>query len=133
MQLLLHQPGDTPVILLIQEGVTQCDPFSMVLYGITLFPLVEELRDAYSTLLSPLYADDAVFDGLARRSVVQLRLLLDQGPDRVYISEPAKLIFIANNPEEKEAAKREFEQAGLHLNYVDGSRYLGFFWGIDRI
>ena len=52
-QLLLCQPGDAPVILLIREGFTQVNPLLMVLYGITLFPLVEEFRDADPTLLSP--------------------------------------------------------------------------------
>ena len=42
-QLLLRQPGDLPVTILSREGVTQGDPLSMVLYGITLAPLTEEL------------------------------------------------------------------------------------------
>ena len=67
-QLLLSQPGDPPVTLLSKEGVTQVDPISMVLYGITLVPLTEELRAADPGLLSPFYVDDAEFDGSARRS-----------------------------------------------------------------
>ena len=35
VQLLLRQPGELPVSILRREGVTQGDPFSMVLYGIT--------------------------------------------------------------------------------------------------
>ena len=73
----------------------------VVIYGITLVPLAEYLRDADPTLLSPLYADDAAFDGSARRSATQLRLLMDRGADRVYFPEPAKSIFILDNPEEK--------------------------------
>ena len=42
-QLLLHQPGESPVTILSRERVTQGDPLSMVLYGITLAPLAEEL------------------------------------------------------------------------------------------
>ena len=57
-------------------------------------------------LLSPLYADDAAFDGSSRRSAVQLRLLMDQEPDRGYFPELAKSLFISENQEEKEAAKR---------------------------
>ena len=71
----------------------------MVLYGITLVPLEEELQYADPTLISPLYVDDAEFDGLARRSAAQLRLLMDQGADRGYFPEPAKSLFIAENPE----------------------------------
>ena len=57
-QLLLRQPGEPPVTILIREEVTHGDPLSMVLYGITLVPLAEELRAADSGLLSPFYADD---------------------------------------------------------------------------
>ena len=62
-QLLLRQPGEPPVTILSREGVTQGDPISMVLYGITLVPLSEELRSADPGVLSLFYADDAVFDG----------------------------------------------------------------------
>ena len=67
-QIFFRQPGDTPVILLIRERVTQGDPPLMVLYGITLVHLEEDLRDADPTLLSPFYAYDAAFDGSSRRS-----------------------------------------------------------------
>ena len=52
-QLLLRQPGEFPVTILSIEGVTQGDPLSIVLYGITLTPLAEELRSADSGLLAP--------------------------------------------------------------------------------
>ena len=64
-QLLLRQPGELPVTILVIEGVTQGDPLSMVLYGIILVPLAEELRAADPGLLYPFYADGAAFDGLA--------------------------------------------------------------------
>ena len=51
-QLLLRQPGEPPVTILSREGVTQVDPLSMVMYGITLVPLTEELRAAGPGLLS---------------------------------------------------------------------------------
>ena len=35
--------GELPVTILSRQGVTQGDPLSMVLYGITLAPLAEEL------------------------------------------------------------------------------------------
>ena len=64
-QLLLCQPEDPPVTILSQEGVTQGDPLSMVLYGINLVLLTKGLRAADLGLLSPFYADDAAFDGSA--------------------------------------------------------------------
>ena len=106
MQFLLRQPGDAQVILLSREGVTQGDPLSVVLYGITLAPLVEELRYTDPTLLSPFYAKYAAFDRSERQSVAQLKLLMDRGPDGGFFPEPARFLFIADNPEEKEASKR---------------------------
>ena len=128
-QLLPHQSGYAPVILMSQEGVTQGDPLSMVLYGITLVPIVEELRDSDPNLLSTYYSDDATFDGSERRSAAQLHLLMEQGPDQGYFSNPTKYLFITDNPEEKEAAIREFRLAGLNINYIDDSRYLGAYLG----
>ena len=73
----------------------------MILYGITLASLEEELRDADPTLLSPFYANDAAFDVSARYSVAQLKLLMDQGTDQGYFPEPEKSLFIVDNPEER--------------------------------
>ena len=101
----------------------------MVLYGITLVPLVEELREMDPTLLSPFYDDDAAFNGLELWSAEQLRLMMDQGPDRGYFPDTDKFFLIADNPEEKEAKRREFERAFLNLNYIYGGRYLGAYLG----
>ena len=94
VQLLLRHPGEPPVTIMSREGVTQGDPLSIVLYGITLTPLAEELRAADPGLLSLFYADDAAFDGSARRSAQLLKLLMKRKPDRRYFPEPAKSIFI---------------------------------------
>ena len=101
----------------------------MVFNRITLVHLAEELRAAYPGLLSPLYADDAAFDGLARRSAQLLKMLMKRGPDRGYFSEPAKSLFISDTPEKEEAEKQEFAVEGLTLNFVSGSRYLGTYLG----
>ena len=55
-------------------------PLSMILCGITLLPLAEELRVEDPGLLSPFYVDDAAFDGSARRSAQILKLLMKRGP-----------------------------------------------------
>ena len=128
-QLLLRQPGELPVIILSREVVTQGDHLSMVLYGITLAPLAEELRAADPGLLSPFYADDAAFNGSARRSAQILKMLMKRGSDWGYLPEPAKSLFISDTPGQEEAAKREFAVEGLNLNFVSGSRYLGAYLG----
>ena len=74
----------------------------MVLYGIALAPLAEKLQDVDPTLISPLYADDVAFDGLERPSAAQLRLLMERGTVQGYFPDPAKSLFIADNPEKKD-------------------------------
>ena len=62
-QLVLPKPGQPCSILLSQEGVTQGDPLSMVLYGLALLPLAELLRKAKPAVLQPWYADDMTMHG----------------------------------------------------------------------
>ena len=128
-QLLLRQPGEFLVSILSREVLTQGNPLSMVLYGITLVPLAEELQAADPGLLYPFYADDAAFDGLAWRSAQLLKLLMRRGPDRGYLPAPAKSLFILDTQGQEEAAKREFAVEGLTINFVSGSRYLGAYLG----
>ena len=101
----------------------------MVLYGITLSPLAEELQAADPGLLSPFYADNAAFDGSAQRSTQLLKLLMRRGPDQGYFPEPAKSLFISDTPGQEAGSKREFAAEGLTLNFVTGSRYLGAYLG----
>ena len=68
----------------------------MLLYGITLFSLAEELRAADSGLLSLFYADNAAFFGLERRISQLLKLLIERGPDRGYLPEPDHSLFISD-------------------------------------
>ena len=82
-----------------------------------------------SCLLSPFYADDAAFDGLARHSAQLLKLLMKRGMDRGYFPEPAQSLFILDTSGQEEAAKQEFAKERLVLNYVRGSRYLGAYLG----
>jgi hypothetical protein len=62
-QLILRRRGEPCTVLLSKEGVTQGDPLSMVLYGITLTPLAEALRTAVPSLVQPWYADDSAMIG----------------------------------------------------------------------
>ena len=64
-------------------------PISIVLYGINLAPLAEELRAADPGILSPFYADNAAFNGSARQSAQLIEMLMKRGPDRGYFPELA--------------------------------------------
>ena len=78
----------------------------MVLYGITLVPLAEELRATGLGLLSPFYANDAAFDGSAQRITYILKMLTKRGPDRGYLPETAKSLFILDTLRQEAAAKQ---------------------------
>ena len=101
----------------------------MVLYGITLVPLAEELIAADQVLLSPFYADDAAFDGLSQRSAHILKLLMKRGTDWGYFPKPVKSLFISDTPGQEKAVKEEFEAEVLSPNLVSGNRYLGAYLG----
>ena len=70
----------------------------MILYGINLAPLAEELIEADPGRLSPFYADDAAFDGLARQSEHLIKMLMRSGTDRRYLPDPDKSLFILDTP-----------------------------------
>ena len=112
-QLLLLHPGEPLVTILRREGVTQVDPLLMVLYGITLFPLAEELRAADLRLLYPFYMDDAAFDSSTQRSSHLLNMLMERELDRGCFPEPDKSLSILNTPGNEEKARREFEAKRL--------------------
>ena len=79
--------------------------------------------------ISPFYADNAAFDGLARSSAQLLKLLMKRGPYQGYFPELANSLFISDTPGQEEASKREFSAEGLTLNFVSGRRYLGAYLG----
>ena len=108
-----------------QVGVTQGDPLSMVLYGITLISLVVKICVAVTYILEKIYADDAAFDGPVDMSSSMMALLLEWGPVRGYSPEPAKSIFICGSHTQKETTNQEFEFEGLRINVVPGIQYLG--------
>ena len=91
---------------MIIKGVTKLKPIMMVLYGITLSPLAEELRAADPGLVSLFYADNTVFDGLARQNAQLLNLLMKRGTDQGYFPEKAKSLFISDSPGHEEVAIR---------------------------
>ena len=82
----------------------------MVLYGIILVPLAEELRAAGQGILSPFDADNALFDDLARRSAQLLKLLMKRGPDRGYFPEPTKSSFISDTPGQVQGPRENLQR-----------------------
>ena len=99
----------------------------MVLYGITLAPLVEDLRVLDSELLSLFYIDDAAFVRSLRHSAQLLKLLMEREPNQGYFPEPPKSIFIPDTRGQKGVTRWEFAAEGLEKKFVSGSWYLVMF------
>jgi hypothetical protein len=128
-QLILRRKGRPGYTLLSEEGVTQGDPLSMVLYGLALVPLAATLRKEHPTVVQAWYADDSVLQGRVSRVAAAMTLLQRLGPERGYFPEPAKSIFICS-PDDREAAATGLE--AFNFKYHDGHRYVGGFLGTDE-
>ena len=100
-------------------------PLFVVLYGITLVTLAEDLWAADLGLLTPFYSDDAAFDRSSWRSAQIFKLLMKRGIYHSYLPKLSKSLCIADLPDQEATAKREFAVEGLDINFVGGSWYLG--------
>ena len=92
----------------------------MVLYGIKIVSLAEQLFTTAPDLLALFYADYATFDGMADRSDRLMTLLLERELVRGYFPVPVKSLFIYDFPAQEETMKKSFESEGLRVNMVPG-------------
>ena len=97
----------------------------MILYGIYLVPLAEDLRSSDLRLLSTFYTNDAAFYRSEQTSEKILNMLMEKGTYMGYFPNPAKTLFISNMPEQEDTAKREYAAEGIESNFTGGSWYLG--------
>ena len=63
VQLLLPQSGEPPILLRSREGITQGYYLLVVLYGITLVPLVEQTQAEDPCFLPLFYTDNTSLYG----------------------------------------------------------------------
>ena len=101
----------------------------MVLYGITLINLAEDLQASYPRLFTPFYTDNAEFYGSARKIAQLIKLILEQGMDQGYLPEPSKSLFISDFPAQEVSSIWEFKAVGLQIKFVLYIQYLGEFQG----
>ena len=92
--LVRSAPGDDPQVLLSREGVTQGCPMGMLVYGIGLMSLAEDLREAFPEALQPWYADDCAFYASATTCADIFVRLCAKGPSVGYFPAPAKTCAI---------------------------------------
>ena len=125
--LIVREKGGPCHILLSHEGVTQGDPLSMLLYGITLSPLTDSIQTEEQSVLQAWYADDAAMGGRIKGIANAMTLLLERGPARGYFPEPEKSIFVPSVPAEMEECKSLLQE--FNFQYKEGARYVGGFIG----
>jgi hypothetical protein len=121
-QLILRRKGRPGYTLLSSEGVTQGDPLSMVLYGLALVPLAKKLWQEHPEVVQAWYADDGLLKGYTSQVAAAMTLLQRLGPERGYLPEPAKSIFICS---------RRGATLSVSFKFTDGYRYIGGFLGRD--
>ena len=80
-----------------QEGVTQADPFSMLLYAVAMMPLVNYLccREQY---LQSWHADDSACAGPLHSVHSWLDHLIERVPTYGYFAEPTKSVVVVALP-----------------------------------
>jgi len=59
------EPGHPPLVIHLQEGITQGDCLAMSLYGVALMPLASRMRETIPEALQPWYCGDAGAAGKA--------------------------------------------------------------------
>jgi hypothetical protein len=91
-QLILRRKDWQGYTLLSSEGVTQGNPLSMILYGLTLVPLAKTLQRAHPEVVQAWYANDRLLKGRTLQVAAAMTLLQCLGPERGYFPEPAKSI-----------------------------------------
>jgi hypothetical protein len=115
----------TEKILFSQEGVTQGDPLSMLLYGVATLPLIDALK-SHKEVIQNWYADDASAIGDLESVRQWLFELIHRGPNFGYFPEPQKSYLVV--PERlKDRAESLFVPLGVKV--VTGQRFLGGYIG----
>ncbi len=88
--IFMHSPRKPITILWIQEGVTQGDLLTMILYRIALLLFVEKLQAAFPDVMQPWYANGSGLFWHHAHNAWCLNLLLQLGPWFGYYPETAK-------------------------------------------
>ncbi len=111
--------------VLSREGTTQGDPLAMLMYAVGVLPLVRKLKER-GFCTQTWYADDASAGGKVGPVREWLNALIQDGPMYGYYPEPSKSIVIVKDGKLEEA-RAAF--AGLDMEFVEASRFLGGFLG----
>ncbi|KAI5742861.1 hypothetical protein M8J77_012006 [Diaphorina citri] len=114
--------------ILSQEGTSQGDPLSMLLYAVGILPLIRKLKSDHYT--QNWYADDSCCMGKLLEIRTWFDSLMSEGPLYGYHPEPAKSIIIVK-PELKSQAELLFQDLNVKIEL--SHRFLGSVIGPDEM
>ena len=103
-------------ILHSREGVKQGGPLVMIVYGIGILPLVNNMKQAILDVTQPWYADNTRALSTSVRLENCFNLLTRHGLVRGYHPEPSKSVLIVclENPRAGKVCSRAHAILGLH-------------------
>ena len=118
---MVQSKGGTATTLFSKEGVTQGGPLSMFGYGIGILPLICILKEEFTEVRQPWYADDAGAGGSFSDLRHFFSRLQEIGPSHGYFPEPSKSILVVQE-HNRALAKSAF--AHFDFKVRAGYRYL---------
>lgn len=111
-----------------QEGITQGDPLSMILYGLATIPLIQKLKTILN-ISQAWYADDFSCRGSFDDVMWWWHKLWEIGPKYGYFPQINKTKLIWNHSQE--VSKSEIKKiAGMQV--VKGTKFLGGYVGCEK-
>ena len=123
-QLVMRVPGDhTPKIILSKEGVTQGDPMTMPLYGISVAVLAEQLKRKFPSPMQVWYANDFSATASGRAARPLMKRLGGIGPSWGVFPEPAKSQYTRTAQVTEEATR--VATKGTTVQHEAGAQTLG--------
>ena len=102
--------------------MTKGYPLVMITYGISILPLIKNLKQEIPNVTQPWYADDAGALGTFARLETYFDLLVHQGPGRGYYPKPPNSVLNVG-PENLAAGKMFIRRQGFKV--CTGARYIG--------
>ena len=104
------------------EGTTQEDPVAMILYAVSLQPLIAQLQ-ASSSAKQCWFADDATGSGTLENVMRWWDELFSSGPALGYLPN-AKKCWLITKPEKEEDARAVFGETAINIT-TEGHKHLG--------
>ena len=124
-QLIIRNPNKLADTIQSQEGIQQGDPLAMLLYGISLTPLIKDLKtnpmisNIIPKTLQPWYADDTTIVSTPQTTSILIKSLQQKGPSFGYYVQPEKSYHICTETQEP-ISRMIFQSNNIEINYVRG-------------